>query len=197
MYPSIFTKLIDIFKYLPGVGQKTAERYAFSILQLSSTQVEDMIKTLESIKDIKYCNKCHIITQYETCNICTNTNRNNSIICVVNNSKDAIAIENIGTYKGLYHILGNLISPNKGILPEHINIDSLLKRITIDTKEIILATDPTLDGEITALYISKILKNENIKITRLAHGLPMGSHLDYADELTLTKAFNGRTQLEE
>ena len=197
MYPSIFTKLIDIFKYLPGVGQKTAERYAFSILQLSSTQVEDMIKTLESIKDIKYCNKCHIITQYETCNICTNTNRNNSIICVVNNSKDAIAIENIGTYKGLYHILGNLISPNKGILPEHINIDSLLKRITIDTKEIILATDPTLDGEITALYISKILKNKNIKITRLAHGLPMGSHLDYADELTLTKAFNGRTQLEE
>lgn len=191
MYPKSLQNLIDAFKYLPGVGAKTAERYALCILDQSVEDVEDFASSLLKVKNnIKTCSICGNITEGNICDICANENRKKEYICVVQHPKDIFAIEKTG-YSGYYHVLNGAISTTKGILPDDINIKSLYERLD-GIREVIIATNPTLDGETTALYLSKTLKERNVEVTRLAHGLPMGANLDYADELTLIKAMEGR-----
>jgi len=194
MYPKSILKLIEDFKSLPGVGAKTAERYALRILEKDEEEVEMFAEDLLNLKKkIRYCRICGNITEGEICDICADDSRNHAVICVVQEAKDIFALEKTG-YKGVYHVLNGAISPAKGILPEHINIPSLLDRVDENVEEVILATNPTMEGETTALYLSKILKEKNTEVSRLAHGLPMGGNLDYADELTLIKAMEGRTK---
>ena len=191
MYPKSLQNLIDAFKSLPGVGAKTAERYALCILDQSVEDVEDFASSLLKVKNnIKTCSICGNITEGNICDICANENRKKEYICVVQHPKDIFAIEKTG-YSGYYHVLNGAISTTKGILPDDINIKSLYDRLE-GVNEVIIATNPTLDGETTALYLSKTLKERKVEVTRLAHGLPMGANLDYADELTLIKAMEGR-----
>ena len=192
MYPKSLQNLIDDFKSLPGVGEKTAERFAFWILDSNNELPVQFANDLIAVKQkIKYCEECGNITEGNKCDICVNENRDESVICVVQQPKDIFAIEKTG-YKGKYHVLHGALSTTKGILPEDINIKGLIGRLGSSIKELVIATNPTLDGETTALYLANILKKENYNVTRLAHGLPMGSSLDYADELTLIKAMEGR-----
>lgn len=195
MYPEKFERLIEIFEKLPGVGQKTAQRYAFEVLKKEPQEIEEIIDVISKTKEIKKCKICGFLSDEDHCLICKNEQRNHHQICVVASHNDVAAIEKVGSYKGVYHVLGGLISSSKGVYPEDINIDGLLSRIDENTKEIIIAISPTLDGEMTALYLDKILKDHNVLVTRLAHGLPMGSSLDYADDLTLLKAFDNRKSL--
>jgi len=196
MYPNSLEKLIEYFKSLPSVGQKTAERYAMAVLEMDPELVEGFSQQLmEVLTRIKRCPICGNLTENDECYICADKNRDHDTICVVQQPKDVMAIERLEQYKGVYHVLHGAISTTKGILPEDINLLSLLDRITDNTKEIIIATNSTLEGDATALYISKMLKNhENIKVTRLASGLPMGGNLDYADDVTLMRALQGRTR---
>ncbi len=196
MYPNSLEKLIEYFKSLPSVGQKTAERYAMAVLEMDPEVVEGFSQQLmEVLTRIKRCPICGNLTENDECYICADKNRDHDTICVVQQPKDVMAIERLEQYKGVYHVLHGAISTTKGILPEDINLLSLLDRITDTTKEIIIATNSTLEGDTTALYISKMLKNhENIKVTRLASGLPMGGNLDYADDVTLMRALQGRTR---
>ena len=196
MYPQNFEKLISLFEKLPGVGNKTAQRYAFALLEKDSETIDGILETLGKIKDIRKCRVCGFLSEQDECPFCKDQTRNRSQIMVVAYPQDVVAIEKTQSYKGLYHVLNGLISSSKGIFPEDINIEALLKRINEDTKEIIIATSPTMDGEMTALYLDKILKDKNVLVTRLAHGLPMGSSLDYADDLTLIKAFDNRRKIE-
>ncbi len=192
MYPKSMQLLIEDLKGLPGVGEKTAERYALSLLNKPQEEIEQIAHDLLDAKNkIKYCRVCGNMTEDEICDICKDPKRDQSVICVVQEPKDIIAIERT-KYNGLYHVLNGVISTTKGILPEDINIAGLLKRIDEKVKEIIVATNPTLDGETTAIYLTKILKNKNVSVSRLANGIPMGGNLDYADELTLIKAMEGR-----
>lgn len=186
---------MNAFEKLPGVGAKTAQRYAFSLLEKSEDEINEIVQNLLGIKKIKKCHTCGFITDEDECLFCKDKSRNTSTIMVVANSQDVLAIEKTQSYKGQYHVLNGLISSSKGIYPEDINIDGLLKRIDEGIQEVIVATSPTMDGEMTALYLDKILKDKNILVTRLAHGLPMGSNLDYADELTLIKALDNRTKI--
>lgn len=191
MYPKSLQKLIDDFRMLPGVGEKTAERYALCMLDLDQESVEQFASHLLQMKqNIKQCRVCGNITEQDVCDFCSDENRDTSVICVVQQPKDIFAIEKTG-FNGMYHVLNGTISTTKGILPDDINIQSLFSRLD-SVKEVIIATNPTLDGETTALYLSKVLKDYPVSVTRLAHGLPMGSNLDYADELTLIKAMEGR-----
>ena len=196
MYPSTLEKLIEYFKSLPSVGQKTAERYAMAILEMDTELVEGFSQQLmDVLQKIKRCPVCGNLTENDECYICADKSRDHDTICVVQQPKDVMAIERLEQYRGVYHVLHGAISTTKGILPEDINLMSLLDRITDTTKEIIIATNSTLEGDTTALYISKMLKNyENIKVTRLASGLPMGGNLDYADDVTLMRALQGRTR---
>ena len=196
MYPKQFSKLISTLEQLPGVGEKTAQRYAFSLLEKEPEDVADLILSLQELKQIRRCRICGFLTDEEECAFCKDPNRDSDKIMVLAYPQDVIAMEKTGSYNGLYHVLNGLISSTKGIFPEDINIEGLLKRITPETKEIIVAVSPTMDGEMTSLYLNKILGEKNILITRLAHGLPMGSSLDYADELTLIKALNNRRKIE-
>ncbi|MEF9961880.1 MAG: recombination mediator RecR [Erysipelotrichaceae bacterium] len=196
MYPKKFEALIESFQRLPGVGLKTAERYAFEVLDWNVDHVNQFSASLHDIIDgIHYCDVCGNLSEGNICEICGDETRDHTTICVVQYPKDVIAMEKTREYHGVYHVLGGVINTTKGILPDDINIDSLLERLNEDTKEIIIATNPTIEGETTALYLSKILAKGKIKITRIAHGLPMGGHLDYADELTLIKALEGRNNM--
>lgn len=197
MYPKSFDKLISIFEKLPGVGNKTAQRYAFSLLEKSNDEVNEIVQNILSIKNIKKCKTCGFLADEDECIICKDKTRDASTIMVVAYSQDVVAIEKTESYKGMYHVLNGLISSSKGVYPEDLDIDKLLKRITNTTKEIIVATSPTLDGEMTALYLDKVLKDKGVLVTRLAHGLPMGSSLDYADDLTLIKALDNRRKIEK
>lgn len=197
MYPKSFENLISIFEKLPGVGNKTAQRYGFSLLKKSDDEINEIVQNILSIKNIKKCKTCGFITDEDECVFCKDKSRDASTIMVVANNQDVVAIEKTGSYKGTYHVLNGLISSTKGIYPEDIDIESLQKRINENIKEIIIATSPTLDGEMTALYLDKILKDKNVLVTRLAHGLPMGSSLDYADDLTLIKALDNRRKIEK
>ena len=197
MYPKSFDKLISIFEKLPGVGNKTAQRYAFSLLEKSDDEVNEIVQNVLSIKNIKKCKTCGFLADEDECIICKDKTRDTSTIMVVAYSQDVVAIEKTESYKGMYHVLNGLISSSKGVYPEDLDIDKLLKRITNTTKEIIVATSPTLDGEMTALYLDKVLKDKGVLVTRLAHGLPMGSSLDYADDLTLIKALDNRRKIEK
>ena len=196
MYPKSFDNLISIFEKLPGVGNKTAQRYAFSLLEKNSDEVNEIVQNILDIKNIKKCKTCGFLTDEDECLICKDSSRDRSTIMVVAYPQDVVAIEKTESYKGLYHVLNGLISSTKGIYPEDINIEKLMNRINPTIKEIIIATSPTLDGEMTALYLDKVLKEKGILVTRLAHGLPMGSSLDYADDLTLIKALDNRRKID-
>ena len=195
MYPKDFEKLIELFEKLPGVGNKTAQRYAFKVLESSKEDLDEYISTIKLVSNIKKCKTCGFLTEANECVFCKDPSRDASTIMVVENSQDAVAIEKTNIYHGLYHILGGLISSSKGVFPEDLQIDKLIERINSNVKEVVLALSPTMDGEMTSLYIDKLLKEKNIKVTRLASGLPMGSSLDYADELTLIKAMSNRTEV--
>ena len=197
IYPPKFEKLIGMFEKLPGVGAKTAQRYAFRMLDATEEEILEYIDTLKGVKDIHRCRICGFLSDEDTCVFCKDKSRDASVIMVVAYPQDVAVIEKTEAYHGLYHVLGGVISSSKGVYPEDIGIDSLLERITEETKEIILATSPTMDGEMTALYLDKILKDKNVTVTRLAHGLPMGANLDYADDLTLIKAMANRRKVED
>ncbi len=196
MYPKKFLDLVDILRKLPGVGEKTAQRYAFQILKWNEDEIDEAINAFIQIKKgIKTCEICGNLSDEDQCIICKDTTRNKKIICVVQSIKDVIAMEKTNEYDGMYHVLGGVISTSKGILPNDLNIASLVDRINDDIEEVIIATNPTVEGETTALYLSKLLENKQTKITRIAYGIPMGGHLDYADELTLIKALEGRKKM--
>ena len=194
--PSI-EKLIESFERLPSIGNKTAVRLAFHMLNASKEETDNFIKSIQDAKqNLKFCSKCYNISDTEPCEICSNPKRDQTKICVVEDVKDVVAIEKIHEYKGLYHVLHGSISPMDGIGPDDIKIKELLARLMDGTvKEVILATNPKVEGEATAMYISKLVKPMGIKVTRLAHGIPVGGDLEYTDEFTLGKAFEGRTEL--
>ncbi len=197
MYPKTINNLIECFKKLPGVGEKSAERMALSCLNLDDETIKLFKTSLENSKTkIKNCQRCGNLSEEIECPICQNQNRDKTTICVVEESKNIVLFEKIGSFNGLYHVLGGLISPLDGINPEDINIDSLISRIEKeDIKEIIIAVKPTIEGETTALYIRKMLEGKDIKITKIAHGIPMGADIDYIDPLTLEIALEGRSQI--
>ncbi|MDO4940359.1 MAG: recombination mediator RecR [Erysipelotrichaceae bacterium] len=197
MYPTKFEELITLFEKLPGVGYKTAQRYAFSLLEKTDDEINLIVQDLLNVKNIKKCKICGFLCDEDECEICKDEHRDRSTIMVVGYPQEAVAIEKTNGYHGLYHILNGLISSSKGVYPEDINIESLIQRINEDVKEVIIATSPTMDGEMTSLYLNKLLVDKNVLVTRLAHGLPMGSSLDYADDLTLIKAFDNRRKIEE
>lgn len=196
MYPKKFALMVDQFQRLPGVGAKTAERYAFDVLEWTQADIERMAASLIEMKEqIHACEVCGNLAEDSKCPVCEDAARDHNIICVVQSPRDVIAMEKTNEYNGVYHVLNGVISTSKGILPEDINIQGLIDRINEDTKEVIIATNPTVEGETTALYLAKRLEQYPITITRIAHGLPMGGHLDYADELTLIKALEGRKKM--
>ena len=195
MYPKQLESIISLFEKLPGVGNKTAQRYAFNLLEKNPEEIQEIITSIDNLKEIKKCKTCGFLSEDEECSICKDTSRDHNTIMVVAYPQDVVAIEKTQSYKGVYHVLNGLISSSKGIYPEDINIDKLVSRVDNNSREIIIATSPTIDGEMTALYLNKILKDKNVLVTRLAHGLPMGSSLDYADELTLIKAFDNRKKI--
>jgi recombination protein RecR len=196
-YPEPISKLIDSFMKLPGIGPKTAVRLAFFVLSMKEDVVLDFAKALVNAKrNLTYCSNCGHITDRDPCYICEDERRDKTVICVLQDPKDVIAMEKMKEYNGLYHVLHGAISPMDGIGPEDIKIPELLKRLQDDTvQEIILATNPNIEGEATAMYISRLLKPTGIKVTRIAHGLPVGGDLEYADEVTLSKALEGRREL--
>ncbi|MCI0768069.1 recombination protein RecR [Bacillus sp. TL12] len=196
-YPEPISKLIDSFMKLPGVGPKTAVRLAFFVLDMKEDDVLDFAKSLVNAKrNLTYCSVCGHITDRDPCYICDDSHRDQSVVCVVQEAKDVIAMEKMKEYQGVYHVLRGAISPMEGIGPEDINIPQLLKRLQDETvQEVILATNPNIEGEATAMYISRLLKPTGIKVTRIAHGLPVGGDLEYADEVTLSKALEGRREV--
>lgn len=196
-YPAPISNLIDSFTKLPGIGPKTAVRLAFFVIEMNDDDVVEFAKALVSAKrEIGNCPICGHITEGETCAICQDSSRDESVICVVEDPKDVIAMEKMKEFRGRYHVLQGSISPMDGIGPEDINIPNLIKRLKEnDVEEIILATNPNIEGEATAMYISRLVKPSGIKVTRIAHGLPVGGDLEYADEVTLAKSLEGRREL--
>lgn len=196
-YPEPISKLIDSFMKLPGIGPKTAGRLAFFVLSMKEDTVLDFAKALVDAKrNLRFCSTCGHITDIDPCHICQDTSRNRSLICVVQDPKDVIAMEKMRDYQGLYHVLHGAISPMDGVGPEDINVPSLLTRLQDEeVEELILATNPTIEGEATAMYISRLVRPSGIMTTRIAHGLPVGGDLEYADEVTLSRALEGRREL--
>lgn len=196
-YPAPISKLIDSFMKLPGIGPKTAARLAFYVLNMKDDDVVQFSKSLMDVKrELTFCSICGHITEDDPCYICQDIQRDRTVICVVQETKDVIMMERMREYKGLYHVLHGAISPMDGIGPEDINIPSLLERLKDDAiTEIIMATNPNIEGESTAMYISRLVKPLGLKSTRLAHGLPVGGDLEYADEVTLSKAMEYRTEI--
>ena len=194
--PSI-EKLIESFEKLPSIGHKTAARLAFHILEQSKEQTDEFINSIVNAKsNLKYCSICYNISDTDPCPICANEKRDSSKICVVEDVRDIIAMEKTHEYKGKYHVLHGAISPMNGIGPDDIRIKELIQRLEKEKiKELILATNPRVEGEATAMYISKLVKPLGIKVTRIAHGIPVGGDLEYADEITLIKAMEGRVEL--
>lgn len=198
MYPNSIKNLVESFKLLPGIGEKTAERLAFFLLELDDEKVEFFSNSLKEIKNkIKKCPICNNYTENEFCNICSDNTRNNKILCVIEEQKSLYLFEKIGTYHGQYHILNGLISPLEGINPEDIGMEQLIKRIEQNEfAEIIIAVKPSVEGETTSLYIKKVLSNLNLKVTKIASGIPMGTDIEYIDALTLERALADRKELE-
>lgn len=194
--PSI-GRLIDEFARLPGVGKKSAQRLAFHVVNMDHSQAVGFAEAILEVKrKVRYCDRCYNITDQEICDICTDNKRDHTMMCVVESPRDLIAIENTKEFHGYYHVLHGAISPMEGIGPNDIKLRELIVRLQTDeTKEIIIATNPTIEGEATAMYISKLLKGTDIVVTRLAHGIPVGGDLEYADEITLAKAIEGRRNL--
>jgi recombination protein RecR len=190
-------RLIEEFQKFPGVGPKSAQRMAFFVLNMSAEDVAKLAEVVVDAKNkVKHCSKCFHLSADDPCEICTNDKRDSSIICVVADSRDVIALEKTREYRGYYHVLSGLISPLEGRGPEQLRIRELINRAHGDgAKEVILAINPTIEGDATVLYISSFLKPLSIKVTRIAFGLPMGSDLEYADEITLTRAMEGRREV--
>lgn len=198
MYEGIIQELIDELGRLPGIGPKSAQRIAFHIVQSERVDVNRLVEVLRLVKErVKFCTQCGNVAEEEECRICRDPRRNNTIICVVEESKDVVAIEKTREFKGKYHVLGGAISPIDGIGPEQLRIKELLVRLADnEIIEVIIATDPNLEGEATATYLARLIKPLGITISRLASGLPVGGDLEYADEVTLGRAFEGRRTLD-
>ena len=196
MYEGIIQDLIDELGRLPGVGPKSAQRIAFHIIQSDRVDVSRLAEVLKTVKErVKFCTICGNITEEELCKICRDPRRDNTSICVVEESKDVIAIEKTREFKGKYHVLGGAISPIDGIGPENLRIRELMQRLAeTEIAEVIIATDPNLEGEATATYLTRLIKPLGVKVSRLASGLPVGGDLEYADEVTLGRAFEGRRE---
>ena len=194
MYEGAVQELIDELGRLPGVGPKSAQRLAFHILEADPQDMKRLVDAITSVKErVKFCTVCGNVTEQELCNICRDPRRDPSIICVVEESKDVLAVERTRSFRGRYHVLGGAINPIAGIGPEQLRIRELLTRLNDGAiQEIIIATDPNLEGEATATYLARMLKSIGITVTRLASGLPVGGDLEYADEVTLGRAFEGR-----
>jgi recombination protein RecR len=197
-YPEPISRLIDGFMKLPGIGPKTAQRLAFFVLSMKEEEVADLAKALmDAKKKLYYCSVCCNITDIDPCMICQDPSRDDRLLCVVQESRDIVALERMKEYTGRYHVLQGAISPMEGIGPEDIRIPELLIRLQRPPlpEEIILATNPNVEGEATAMYISRLLKPLGVKVTRIARGLPVGGDLEYADEITLLKALEGRREI--
>lgn len=198
MYPDSIKNLIESFKYLPGIGEKTAERLAFAVLDLDIEQVELFSESLEDVKKkVHQCSSCNALTENELCFVCSDSTRDKNILCVVEDTKNVFLFEKLGMFHGYYHVLNGLISPLDGVNPEDVGIDKLLDRITNDKfKEVILAFKPSIEGETTALYIKKVLSGMDVLVTRLASGVPIGADMEYVDSLTLERALKDRKEIE-
>lgn len=198
MYPQSLKNLIESFKLLPGIGEKTAERLAFSVLELEEENVEFFSEQLKKAKqNIKNCSICNSLTENDICDICNSQDRNNSVLCVVEDPKNVLVFEKTGLFNGKYHVLKGLISPLDGINPEDIGLDQLIERIKKEKyKELIIAVKPSIEGETTALYIKTILEDMNIVVSRIASGVPIGADMEYIDIMTLERALNDRIKME-
>jgi recombination protein RecR len=198
MYEGIVQELIDELGRLPGIGPKSAQRIAFHILQTESFDVSRLAEILLEVKEkVHFCSICGNVTEQDTCGICRDPRRSPATICVVEEAKDVVAVERTREFRGLYHVLGGAISPIDGIGPDDLRIRQLLTRLSDGTvTEVIIATDPNLEGEATATYLTRLLVQPNLRVTRLASGLPVGGDLEYADEVTLGRAFEGRRLVE-
>ncbi len=196
-YPKPLEILINELSKLPGIGGKTAQRLAFHILSLDEKEVGQLANAMTNAKEqMKYCSVCGNLTDTDPCRICSDASRRQDIICVVENPRDVMAMERIREYNGQYHVLHGVISPMEGIGPEDINLKSLITRLQAnDVKELIVATNPNIEGEATAMYIARLIKPAGIKVSRIAHGIPVGGDLEYADEVTLLKSLEGRRQI--
>jgi len=197
MYPSCINDIIESFKDLPGIGEKTAERLAFSLINFDKDRLTSFSDAIIAVRDkIKHCSVCGNFTDEDKCSICNDMNRNDKVIFVVEKAKDISLFEKINVFNGRYHVLGGLISPLDGIGPEDVNIDNLIKRIENDNvEEIILALKPSIEGETTMQYIKKVLEGKNVKVTRIATGIPMGTDIEYIDAMTLEFALEGRKDI--
>ena len=195
--PPAVNELIDELKKLPGIGQKTAERLSFFLMRSQKNQATKLADSIRNIKEkIILCSLCYGITEADPCGICSDVSRDQKQICVVEEPHDVYVMENMGYFKGVYHVLMGVISPLDGIGPDDLNIDALKEKVASqETREVILATNPDMEGESTAVYISKVLKPFNVKVTRIARGLPVGSDIEYADSVTLLKSLEGRMEM--
>lgn len=198
-YPSSIHNLIECFKKLPGIGEKTAERLALSILKQDNQVVELFSKSLIDVNTkIKRCNVCNNLTEEDVCEICKSKSRDATVICIVEDPKNVVLFEKIGTYRGLYHVLDGLISPLDGIGPEQLKIGELIERIEKNNiEEVIIAVKPSIEGETTSLYISRMLKGLHVKVTKLAHGIPLGIDMEYVDAMTLEMALQDRKDISD
>ena len=189
--------LVDQFERMPGIGHKTAQRLAYYVLNLSKTEAEALAKAVtDAHEKIHYCSRCCNLTDMELCPVCQSPARDHGVICVVETPRDATAVENTHEFKGVYHVLHGAISPLNDIGPDNLTIKQLLARLSnSEVSEVIMATNPTVEGDATALYISKLLKPMGVKVTRLAYGIPVGGDLEYADEYTLARALEGRNEI--
>ena len=195
LYPKSAKLLIEQLAKLPGIGKATAQRLAFFILKSDQKENIALASAIKEIKEnIRFCSDCGIMSELEVCNICTDQNRDSNIICVVEEPQDIYSFERTNSYKGKYHVLGGVLSPLDGISPDDLNLDNLYKRV-VSGMEVILATNPSVEGDTTCLYLSKKLEELGVNVTRLARGLPVGSDLEYMDELTLVRAMEGRTSV--
>ncbi|MCD8366359.1 MAG: recombination mediator RecR [Clostridiales bacterium] len=195
-YSRQISKLIEELSSLPGIGNKTAQRLAFHILNMPTERVERLADTIVDARhNIRYCKTCYTLTDSEECPICRNASRNHRLIMVVENTRDLAAYEKIGKYEGVYHVLHGAISPMQGIGPGDIKLKELIQRLEGDVDEVIIATNSSLEGETTAMYISKLIKPTGIKVSRIASGVPVGGDLEYIDEVTLLRALEGRVEL--
>ena len=197
IYPELLETLIEYFKKLPGIGERTAERYALALIKLDKDDLKDFSIAIEKIdKTLQNCEICGHLTDNKTCKICEDTNRNHNLICVVEDYKSIFMFEKTGKFSGVYHVLGGLISPIDGINPDDLNISKLISRCKdLKDAEVIIALRPTIEGDTTTLYLKKILDRANIKITRLSYGIPMGAEIDYLDILTLERALYDRKEV--
>lgn len=195
-YSGHIKTLIDELEMLPGIGSKTAQRLAFHIINMPAERAKDLADAITEAKEnVHECSICHTLTDSELCPVCSDESRDKSVIMVVENSRDMSAYEKTGRFKGVYHVLHGAIAPMAGIGPDDLRIAELLKRLQGDVEEVIIATNSTIEGEATAMYLSKLIKPAGIKVTRIASGVPVGGDLEYIDEITLLRALDGRTEL--